>query len=171
MGGERFWHAGLLPLLEPTTAAEIDEALVSIAGHALIGASDSSAVAGQREFAFRHALLRDASYESIPEGERIAAHGAAGRWLEAAGERDAMVLARHFERGAVHDRAAHHLRRAAESALAASDITAAYDRASRALEHIGHVPDGLPSDRGHLERVRAEASYYAGELQRAAECA
>jgi tetratricopeptide (TPR) repeat protein len=163
--GERFWHAGLVALLEPITSAEIGDALDAITRDAIIRASESATLGGEREFAFRHALLRDASYESIPESERVAAHAAAGLWLEQAGERDAMVLARHFEHGAVHTRAAQYLRRAAEASLAASDMAAAYDRASRALAHA------TPSDRGPLEHVCAEASYYTGELQRAAECA
>lgn len=60
-------------------------------------------------------------------------HALAGEWLEAVGEADAMVLARHFEIGGERARAASHLLRAAKQALMAAETTAALERAQRAL--------------------------------------
>ncbi|HEX2141490.1 MAG TPA: LuxR C-terminal-related transcriptional regulator, partial [Candidatus Limnocylindria bacterium] len=55
-----------------------------------------------REYVFKHALIRDAAYDSMPRGRRARAHAAVGTWLEAvAKERLAEVdefVAEHYRR-------------------------------------------------------------------------
>ncbi len=51
------------------------------------------------EFVFRHALVREAAYGMLIERDQQQAHQLASAWLEAAGERDAIVMAEHLERG------------------------------------------------------------------------
>jgi tetratricopeptide (TPR) repeat protein len=48
------------------------------------------------QYAFRHALLRDAAYATLPQYDRRDAHRRAGEWLESIGENKASVLAYHF---------------------------------------------------------------------------
>ena len=59
-----------------------------------------SSVAGENEFAFRHALIRDVAYAQLTRADRAAKHAAVARWLEAtAGERVdevAEILAHHY---------------------------------------------------------------------------
>jgi hypothetical protein len=47
----------------------------------------------------RHALVRDAAYRLLTEVDRRQGHLAAGCWLEAMGDADAMVLAGHAREG------------------------------------------------------------------------
>ncbi|HXJ66751.1 MAG TPA: hypothetical protein VNN79_23585, partial [Actinomycetota bacterium] len=49
---------------------------------------EPSAFAGDPEFGFRHVLIRDVAYESLPKSERAAKHAAVAAWFEqVAGER------------------------------------------------------------------------------------
>src|SRR5262249_43575795 len=59
----------------------------------------ASSMAGEREFAFKHALTRDVAYESLPKARRARLHAALAEWLEGFGEgRDelAPLLAHHY---------------------------------------------------------------------------
>jgi hypothetical protein len=60
----------------------------------------ASTLPGQTELSFRHALIHDVAYRSIPKVERARAHAEVGAWLEelAGGRRDefAELLAYHF---------------------------------------------------------------------------
>jgi DNA-binding SARP family transcriptional activator len=60
----------------------------------------ASSLPGQTELAFRHALIHEVAYRSIPKVQRASAHAEVGAWLEelAGGRRDefAELLAYHF---------------------------------------------------------------------------
>ena len=88
---------------------------------------------GEVEYAFRHALVREAAYAMLSDADRAWATASPGACLERAGERDPAVLAQHFERGDDPAAAARHYQRAAEKALAGNDFAAAIDHAERAL--------------------------------------
>ena len=57
-----------------------------------------SSVAGEDEYAFRHALVRDVAYEQIPRGRRADKHLATAEWIESLGrpEDHAEMLAYHY---------------------------------------------------------------------------
>jgi hypothetical protein len=58
-----------------------------------------SSLAGEREFAFKHALTRDVAYAGLPRARRARLHAAFSAWLERVGEgRDehAPLLAHHY---------------------------------------------------------------------------
>ena len=63
----------------------------------------TSAVAGETEYLFRHALVRDVAYNQIPRAQRSAKHKAAADWLESlAGRQDRIeLLAHHLWKAAV----------------------------------------------------------------------
>ena len=67
----------------------------------VVMSSDERVPGGGEVFKFKHALIRDVMYATIPKSERAAAHDAYGRWLErTAGDRQdeiAEVLAHHAE--------------------------------------------------------------------------
>ncbi|HYY34677.1 MAG TPA: adenylate/guanylate cyclase domain-containing protein [Gaiellaceae bacterium] len=96
-----------------------------------------TSLAGEREFAFKHALTREVAYATLPKARRARLHAAFAGWLERVGEgRDewAALLAHHFAEAArpedadlawagaedeleqVRDKAVHWLRRAADLA-------------------------------------------------------
>jgi tetratricopeptide (TPR) repeat protein len=95
------------------------------------------------QYEFRHALIRDAAYESIPPRRRAALHAEAARAIEAAypewSERNPEMLAHHHERAAQHDLAAATWERAADRALeTAANVEATHhlERAIAAAEQI-----------------------------------
>ncbi len=57
-----------------------------------------SIVAGEVEFSFRHALMRDVAYEQIPRAQRAAKHLRTAEWIESLGRPDdhAEMLAHHY---------------------------------------------------------------------------
>ena len=121
-------------------------------------AAPESRFPGEHEYAFRHALLREAAYAMLTDADRALGHRLAGAWLERRGESDAMVLAEHFERGGEPARAGGCYRRAAEQALAGNDLDAAIERAERGLR--GNVPDDL---RAALLILLCEIDTWRGE--------
>ena len=124
-----------------------------------------SAVPGEEEYAFAHALVRDAAYATLTDDDRAGGHRLAGAWLAARGVTDADVLAEHFARGGEPEKAREHLLRAAEEALAGNDLAAAIERAARGV--AGAEGEAL----GRLRLVQAEAHRFRGELALAEACA
>jgi class 3 adenylate cyclase len=59
-----------------------------------------SAVAGERQYAFRHVLIRDVAYAQLPRGQRSDKHRRAAEWIEALSpdraEDRAELLAHHY---------------------------------------------------------------------------
>jgi class 3 adenylate cyclase len=98
--GRIFWPGPVLLLLNGE-GPELDDTLASLEDRDLVLSRLGSAVAGQREFAFKHVLTRDVAYESLPRRDRARAHSAVAGWIEStAGERRgefAELLAYHYE--------------------------------------------------------------------------
>src|SRR4029077_2477099 len=67
-----------------------------------------SSVADQREYAFRHVLVRDVAYGQIPRAERSDRHRAAAEWIASLGRPDdhAELLAHHYLEALEYGRAA-----------------------------------------------------------------
>ena len=59
----------------------------------------SRPVGATRQHVFRHALLHQAAYAMLSPKEVVNGHYLAGDFLEEQSERDAIVLADHFEKG------------------------------------------------------------------------
>jgi tetratricopeptide (TPR) repeat protein len=108
---------------------------------------------GERELAFRHALLRESAYATVTADDQRLAHRLAGEWLDQHGETDPMVLAGHFQRGGDGQRAAGFYLRAAEQALHVIDNEGALARTD-----LGLACDPPPELRIALLGVRCEAS-------------
>jgi len=133
--GVTFWRGGVDALVgRSRTAEQVDEALRVLTEAELIVRHESSRFTGEVEYAFRHALMRDAAYSMLSDEDRAAAHCAAGRYLEAAGEGDPMVLGEHYARGQDAARAGRHYARAAEQAHVTGDASAVIALAEKALE-------------------------------------
>jgi eukaryotic-like serine/threonine-protein kinase len=112
-----------------------------------------------REFVFRHALLRDAAYEMLTDDDRRRAHGLAGDFLERRGERNAIVLVEHYERGGLAARAAKHCGKAAAQALEANDLRSAIERVATGVRN-GAGGETL----GTMRVVEAQARFWCGEF-------
>jgi tetratricopeptide (TPR) repeat protein len=129
--GQVFWPGGVTALLGGSQPQNgwID----LLIERELCVARTRSRFAGERELVFRHALLREGAYAMLTESDRVLGHGLAGEWLDRHGERDAMVLAQHFEIARDDRRAAELYLAAAVQSLRAADIDWAIRRAGRAL--------------------------------------
>ena len=131
--GETFWRGALAALMTADEWADVAHGLGDLVAREVIAPVPASRFAGEDELAFRHALIRDAAYEAIADSDRVAGHRLAGEWLEAHGERDAVVLGLHFERGGDPVRAREHYKRAAEQAFDGNDLDAVLRNAARAI--------------------------------------
>jgi tetratricopeptide (TPR) repeat protein len=131
--GEAFWTSGVESLLGEGVSLGVDEWLTELAEREVVTARPSARFPGQREWRFRHALVRDGAYELLTTEDRALGHRLAGRWLVAVGEQDARVLAEHFDRGGEPAEAARWLARAAEQALEGNDLDGAIASVTRAL--------------------------------------
>jgi tetratricopeptide (TPR) repeat protein len=128
------------------------------------------------EYAFRHALVQEAAYRSVPEDERRALHGRIVEAIEAVyadrlGEH-VEELARHALAGERWDEAVRWLRQAGGRATERSANRAAVTFFDQAVEALSH----LPEDRETLEQsfdVRLQlrtALVPLGEFLRASQC-
>ncbi len=116
--GQTLWRGGVAAVLGvPRTAPELDKWLGALRDAEVIQPSATSRLAGETEYQFRHALVREAAYGLLSPGDLVTGHRLAGVFLDAAGEPDAAVVADHHERGGDRSRAASAYGRAAEHAL------------------------------------------------------
>jgi tetratricopeptide (TPR) repeat protein len=82
-----FW-VGAIVELTGRPLAEIRETLGRLRVKELVVPHDPSSFRDEQEFAFRHALIRDGAYDSLPKALRADMHLGVARWAEArAGDR------------------------------------------------------------------------------------
>jgi tetratricopeptide (TPR) repeat protein len=130
--GQVFWAGGVAALLG-AEAIRPAEQLADLVKREVIVPRPAEKIPGDSEYAFRNAPVRDASYASFTDEDRVLGHRLAGEWLEKAGETDAFVLAEHFHEGGDPGRAVGFYLDAALTALEGNDFTAALDRAERGI--------------------------------------
>jgi DNA-binding SARP family transcriptional activator len=83
--GRTFWEAPIAAALE---GERVSARLVSLERRGFVTRRSTSSLPGQAEYAIRHALLHDVTYESLAPARRARAHAATGAWLEGlAGDR------------------------------------------------------------------------------------
>ena len=98
--GRRFWNGAVARALR---RGSVQAELVALEQRGLVRRRATSIIARQQEYIFKHALIRDAAYEAMPQGRRARAHAAVGAWLESTmrdrvSEVDEFV-AEHYRRG------------------------------------------------------------------------
>jgi tetratricopeptide (TPR) repeat protein len=87
--GRIFW-SGAVAALAGQDEDEVRRSLRALARTGFVARLPRSAMTGQAEYRFAHALVRDAAYAGLPRAVRGARHLAAADWLEAqAGDRGA----------------------------------------------------------------------------------
>jgi tetratricopeptide (TPR) repeat protein len=162
--GHRFSTRGVAALLgEDAGAGTAAGALVErLLARDLVLPERRTRAAGEQAYRFRHDLLREAAYATLPDDDRVRAHRGAAAWLEQAGERDAYVLAEHYWHGRAAARALPWFCRAAEQALAADDVKAVLERVERAMA-CGAGGATL----GALQLLQAEAQNWSAQHQAA----
>ena len=157
--GQSFRAAGVKALVGEMADDDIDRWLQILCDKEILFSRPAGAV---RQHVFRHGLLHQAAYAMLAPKEEVNGHFLAGHFLEEQGERDAIVLADHFEKGQKPERAVRWLRVAANQAMEVDDLKAALDRVDRGVR-LGAKGDDL----AELRVVEAEARYWKGEYAEA----
>ena len=175
MIGRIFWSG---PTLELAGGDEADWAVLE--DRDFIRRRPGSTLAGETEYAFKHALTREVVYGSVPKARRARLHAAFAAWLERTGggrDEDAALLAHHYAQAAgpedadlawadapdelerLRARAVSWLRRAAALAISRYDLDEGMADLQRALELCE------PDERWQLWREigRASALKFDGE--------
>jgi class 3 adenylate cyclase/tetratricopeptide (TPR) repeat protein len=95
--GKVFW-SGALAAIIGRDRFELEERLYELERRELVRRERRSSVAGESEYAFRHVLLRDVAYGSIPRAARVERHRLAAVWVESLGRPDdhADLLTHHY---------------------------------------------------------------------------
>jgi eukaryotic-like serine/threonine-protein kinase len=181
--GEICWSTGIAHLLgepESTIAKRLDE----LCADEFFSRRSRSTIPGSLEYAFRHALVRDATYATLTPDDLRVAHGLAGDWLRGAGATEPAVLARHFLLGDQPNVALVWFEKAAVAALDAEDHARASSLAQAGIdchaegevlgrlqsilaridEEAGEHNDAFERARGALTKIRAGSIAWYGTL-------
>jgi class 3 adenylate cyclase/tetratricopeptide (TPR) repeat protein len=169
VNGRTFWPGSLMSLAQEE-GADLAEALRSLQDKELVVPSRSGdsrgGIGGEREFAFKHVLIRDVAYGMLPKAVRARRHFEVARYAEErAGDRtDEVValLAEHYGRAASLAQEAHVERPVREqfAAKAFEVLEAAGDAAARlysnaeAFDHYDAVSRLDGADEAARARVR-----------------
>jgi len=96
--GKVFWDQ---PVATAVGAADIGDPLSELERRGLVALRPRSSLAGQVEYAFKHALIRDVAYAGLSIARRATAHAAAADWLGTLSperpEELAELIAYHYE--------------------------------------------------------------------------
>ena len=161
--GKTFWR-GVLARVEDV--AGLDAALDVLETRGLIQRRSPSRVEGDAEFSFKHDLILEAAYATLPRASRRELHGATARALEAIAKNPvevAWILAHHWRESGDVDRARSYLLIAAERALAALALEETYDLYTQALALAGDN-----AERTHVSLLRGLALAKLEDFGRAA---
>jgi predicted ATPase len=135
--GRIFWNGALTQLGRQD--GELPELLDSLEGRELIRREASSRFRGQQQYRFKHALIREVAYATLPRAKRREAHAAVAAFLEGMhGEHESpAALGQHWLEAGDRARAADYFVAAAEQASRgwAKDEAVAFYK--QALELVG----------------------------------
>ena len=134
--GKSFW-LGPLAILTGRRADELERALHALERREFVRRERASVVAGDREYSFRHVLVRDVAYAQIPRAERVEGHLRTAAWIDGLGrpEDHAEMLAHHYLQ-ALELGAATGMDVSAVGAQAQAALTDAGDRAAALHAHV-----------------------------------
>ena len=167
--GQRFWRGGLVSILTGAQVeSNVDAGLLALEQAELITTHKRSCFKDDFEYTFRHPLMQEVAYSLLPGEQKLRWHGAAGEYLELAGEREALVLAEHFRRSDEPFRAVPYFTRTAMVALDGNDTSGAQKWVALGLvcEMTGSLaPDADRNARGELLAIQTIALYRSGELE------
>jgi class 3 adenylate cyclase/tetratricopeptide (TPR) repeat protein len=132
--GQSFWSGVLQAIGE---LGDVESSLDALEARGLVRRHPHSQVEGDVEFAFKHVLIRDVAYATLPRGLRRDLHAATARVIEASVPDPtelAWVLAYHWREGGEPARAIEYLLAAGDRARAAMAVEETHDFYTRALE-------------------------------------
>jgi class 3 adenylate cyclase len=180
--GSVFWSGAVAHLQDETGASQngqLQQRLEVLERRDLIREHDDSSVAGEREYGFKHIMIRDVAYGRLPRGRRAQLHLLFADWLDALPSAEdefveivgyhleqACLLTRAIARATIDppiDRAARALSRAGQKAEAHEGMREADRFYTRALDLVGE--EGLAAT--ELRLRRANVLLVLGQAQKA----
>jgi len=139
--GRTFWEGSLAPLAR-SEGRDLERALVSLQEKDILAPGAEGRLAGERELAFKHVLIRDVAYGMLPKAVRARKHFEVGSFIEErAGDRTDEIgplLAEHYGRAATLGR---------EGGLPPDELDGMQQRAMLFLEQAGDAAGRLFSNR------------------------
>ena len=148
--GREFSHE-LLAAVAPLPGDELQDALVRLAEAGLVFRRGAPP---QASYVFKHALVRDAAYQSLLRSRRQQLHARIARALEEhfpeTADAKPELLARHCAEAGLAEQAVDYRRRAGEKALARSAMAEAAAQLTKGLEVLASLPDGPERRRREL---------------------
>jgi class 3 adenylate cyclase len=162
VAGRVFWRGALADMSDHVDLAA---SLSSLEDRGLIGREAVSRIRGDQQFAFKHALIHDVAYQTLPRAARRERHAAVARFLE---ESTAV--------GQSHEALAHHWLEAGEAGRATDHLVAAADQAGRGWakeravalyrEALGLLTEDDPRRREITQRlaVALQAVYHLADV-------
>jgi adenylate cyclase len=155
--GRTFWEGALSPVVE-ADGGDLQQALRALREKDLLVTGEGSALAGEPELAFKHALIRDAAYEMLPKAVRAEKHFEVARFIEQrAGERVEEVvalLAEHYGRAA---------QLGVELSLPPAELEPYRAKALRYLEAAGDAARAFYSNAEAFSQYEAASEQTAGD--------
>ncbi len=135
--GRLFWDQVVAKLAAGEESTDVTPLLDAVQERELIFQRRRSAFEGTHEYTFKHALLRDVTYETVLLKLRRVYHAQVAQWLES-NAKDRLgeylsLIARHYELAGEKTEAAKYLRRLGEELLNVSAYREATDAFERAL--------------------------------------
>ncbi len=180
--GQTFWE-GSLEGAATEEGLDLQRTLATLQEKDLLAPSPGSRLAGEREYAFKHVLIRDVAYAMLPKSVRCRKHVEVGEFIrERAGERaEAFIglIAEHFARAAAlgsdagldPDALADLQARALEALEAAGDAAAvlysnaeAFERYTAAFELSEAIP---PADLARIGEKQGDIALRMGRVDAA----
>jgi class 3 adenylate cyclase/tetratricopeptide (TPR) repeat protein len=168
--GRVFWDDAVATLdTAPAGSTPIAEALARLRGREVVYQRPESSFDGTQEFLFKHAVLRDVTYDSVLRAQRQVYHGLAARWLEQVTERNqrideyAALIAGHHDSSGDAVAAARWYLRAAQQAASVHALVEATRLLDRA---VAVVPEGEAALRFDVLLAREAVLDRMGERDR-----
>jgi tetratricopeptide (TPR) repeat protein len=163
--GKVFWRGALQALDATRSAAELEDALDMLETRDFIHRESASQIQGDHEYLFKHMLIREVAYATLPRAARRERHVAVARFIESASderiEEAAALLAHHWQQAGDVDQAVRFLQLAAEHAAngwAKGEAAALFGQA------LELVPDDQPELRRAIAIRWAEIQAELGDL-------
>ncbi len=150
--GQNFWE-GVLLRASGAEDRQVSSALASLEQKELVIGGLTSRLVGEREYAFKHALIRDVAYGMLPKASRCRQHFTVGGLIEEraeeTGEGAVALVAEHYGRAASLG---------AESGIDADEMRRISKPALQFAEAAGDAAAALYSNREALGHYRAARS-------------
>jgi class 3 adenylate cyclase/tetratricopeptide (TPR) repeat protein len=147
--GQTFWE-GALASTAAQEGLDLGTTLANLEEKDLLVPSAGTRLAGEREYAFKHVLIRDVAYSMLPKSVRCRKHVEVAEFIrESAGERSDGVIglvAEHFARAAALG---------SEAGLDAAALAELQGQALDALEAAGDAAAALYSNAEAFDRYTA----------------